>query len=40
MIVRKSFLRASDVMKKRVADNEKIEILYEHNTLGLYGEKG
>ena len=40
MIVRKSFLRASDVMKKRVEDNEKIEILYEHNTLGLYGENG
>ena len=40
MIVRKPFLRASDVMKKRVEDNEKIEILYEHNTLGLYGENG
>lgn len=40
MIVRKSFLRATDVMRKRVADNEKIEILYEHNTLGLYGVNG
>ena len=40
MIVRKSFLRAADVMRKRVADNEKIEILYEHNTLGLYGVNG
>ena len=40
MIVRKSFLRASDVMKKRVAENEKIEILYETNTLGLFGENG
>ena len=40
MIVRKPYLRASDVMKKRVEENEKIEILYEHNTLGLYGEKG
>ena len=38
MIVRKPYLRASDVMKKRVEENEKIEILYEHNTLGLYGE--
>ena len=40
MIVRKPSLRASDVMKKRVEENEKIEILYEHNTLGLYGENG
>lgn len=40
MIVRKPYLRASDVMKKRVEDNEKIEILYEHNTVGLYGENG
>ncbi len=40
MIVRKPFLRASDVMKKRVESNPKIEILYEHNTLGLYGEDG
>ena len=38
MIVRKPFLRASDIMKKRVEDNEKIEILYEHNTVGLYGD--
>ncbi len=40
MIVRKPFLRASDVMRKRVEMNERIEILYEHNTLGLYGERG
>ena len=40
MIVSKPYLRASDVMKKRVEENEKIEILYEHNTLGLYGENG
>ena len=40
MIVRKPFLRASDVMQKRVFDNEKIEVLFEHNTLGLYGEDG
>ena len=38
MIVRKPYLRASDVMRRRVEANEKIEILYEHNTLGLYGE--
>ena len=40
MIVRKSYLRASDIMRQRVEQNEKIEILYEHNTLGLYGEDG
>ena len=40
MIVRKPFLRASDIMKKRVEENPKIEILYETNTLGLYGEEG
>lgn len=40
MIVRKPYLRASDIMKKRVEDNDKIEILYEHNTLGLYGNDG
>ena len=40
MIVRKPFLRASDVMKKRVMENEKIEVFCEHNTVGLYGENG
>ena len=40
MIVRKPYLRASDIMRKRVEENPKIEILYEHNTLGLYGDNG
>ena len=40
MIVRKPFLRASDIMQQRVKENSKIEILFETNTLGLYGEKG
>jgi len=40
MIVRKPYLRASEAMKRRVEENDKIEILYEHNTLGLYGENG
>ena len=40
MIVRKSFLRASDAMQRRVAENPKIEILFEHNAVGLYGENG
>ena len=39
MIVRKNYLRASDIMKKRVVERENIEILYEHNTTGLYGEQ-
>lgn len=38
MIVRKPYLRASEVMQQRVRDNEKIEVLFEHNTLGLYGD--
>lgn len=40
MIVRKPFLRASNVMQKRVFDTENIEVLFEHNTLGLFGEDG
>ena len=40
MIVRKPYLRASDIMQRRVKENTKIEILFETNTLGLYGEKG
>ena len=40
MIVRKPYLRASQVMQKRVIEAENIEILFEHNTLGLFGEDG
>lgn len=40
LIVRKPFLRATDVMKRRVENNPKIEILYEHNATGLYGANG
>ena len=40
MIVRKPFLRASKVMQERVMATENIEILFEHNTLGLFGENG
>ena len=39
-IVRKPYLRASDIMRKRVSENPKIEILYETNTLGLFGNNG
>ena len=38
MIVRKPYLRASKIMQEEVAANEKIEILYNTNTEGLYGE--
>ena len=40
MIVRKPYLRASKAMQDRVLNNEKIEVLFETNTLGLYGEEG
>ena len=38
LIVRKPFLRASKVMQDRVFKNEKITVLFEHNTQSLYGE--
>ena len=40
MIVRKPYLRAADIMRKRVEEKENIEILYETNTVGLYGNDG
>jgi len=40
LIVRKPFLRASKVMQQRVMERENIEILFEHNTVGLFGENG
>lgn len=40
LIVRKPFLRASQVMQDRVKNAENIEILFEHNAIGLYGENG
>ena len=40
MIVRKPYLRAAEIMRKRVDEKENIEILYNTNTLGLYGENG
>lgn len=39
LIVRKPFLRASDVMKKRVSNTPNIEVLYECNVIGLYGDE-
>lgn len=40
MIVRKPYLRAAEIMRKRVEEKENIEILFNTNTLGLYGENG
>lgn len=40
MIVRKPYLRAAEIMRKRVEEKENIEILYNTNTLGLFGEDG
>ena len=37
LIVRRDKLRASKVMQQRVFDNPKIEILFNTNTVGLYG---
>ena len=40
MIVRKPYLRAAEIMRKRVEEKENIEILSNTNTLGLFGENG
>ena len=40
LIVRKPYLRATQIMQERVLNNPKIEVLFEHNTLGLYGDNG
>ena len=40
LIVRKPFLRASEIMQKRVFDTPNIKVLFEHETLGLFGENG
>lgn len=40
LIVRKDYLRASKAMQQRVFDNPKIEILFNTNTVGLFGDNG
>lgn len=40
LIVRKDYLRASKVMQKRVMEKENIEVLFNTNTVGLFGEDG
>lgn len=39
LIVRKNYLRASKVMQHRVMENDKIEVLFNTNTVGLYGDE-
>lgn len=39
MIVRKDHLRASKVMQQRVLENPKISVLFNTNTVGLFGEE-
>jgi len=38
LIVRKPYLRASKIMQKRVLENPKIEVLFEHQTLEVLGD--
>ena len=40
LIVRKPYLRASQIMQERVLNHPKIEVLFEHNAVGLYGDNG
>lgn len=40
LIVRRDVLRASKVMQKRIKEKENIEILFNCNTVGLFGEDG
>lgn len=40
LIVRKPYLRASKIMQERVFKAENITVLFEHNTIGLFGNNG
>ena len=40
LVVRKPYLRASKIMQERVQKHEKIEVLFEHNVVGLFGDNG
>lgn len=40
LVVRKDYLRASEVMQRRVRERENITILFNTNTVGLFGEDG
>ena len=40
MVVRKDYLRASKAMQQRVAERDNIEILFNTNAIGLFGQNG
>ena len=40
LIVRKNYLRASKIMQTRISEKSNIEVLFNHNTIGLFGENG
>jgi thioredoxin reductase (NADPH) len=40
LIIRKPYLRASRIMQEKVFSTPNITVLFEHNTLGLFGEQG
>lgn len=40
LLVRKPYLRASQIMQDRVFNHPNITVLFEHNAVGLYGEDG
>ena len=40
LIVRKPYLRASQIMQERVLNHPKIQVLFEHNATGLFGDNG
>ncbi|MBQ8889000.1 MAG: thioredoxin-disulfide reductase [Bacteroidaceae bacterium] len=40
LVVRKPYLRASQIMQDRVLNHPNIQVLFEHNAVGLYGENG
>ena len=40
MVVRKDHFRASQIMRKRVLENDKIEVLFNHETLEVLGDEG
>ncbi len=39
LLIRKPFMRASKIMQERVMKNPKIEVLFEHNTVEVLGDK-
>ena len=40
LVVRKPYLRASKIMQERGMKHDKIEVLFEHNVVGLFGDNG